>query len=129
MDNTNTPGPGPNGVAGQQTRGTSADEAQRQAMQRAEELADHWAEQIGQWASTFGHNILKWAARAREEAEDIWAEAQAIRQGQQPASEEPKPAPPEKTASIWAEAQAIRQRQQSAHSPSENVPPMKGESA
>ena len=58
------------------------DEARRQAMQRAEELVDRLGEQVGQYVSAFGHNILKWAARAREEAEDIWAEAQAIREQQ-----------------------------------------------
>jgi hypothetical protein len=51
-------------------------------MQRAEELVDRVGEQVGQYVSAFGHNILKWAARAREEAEDIWAEAQAIRERQ-----------------------------------------------
>lgn len=70
-----------NGTAEQ--RDSISDEAARQqAMQRAEELVDRWGEQVGQYVSAFGHNVLKWAARAREEAEDIWAEAQAIRQRQ-----------------------------------------------
>jgi hypothetical protein len=34
-----------------------------------------WGERVGRWAS-------RAAARAREEAEDIWAEAQTIRRGQ-----------------------------------------------
>ncbi|MHB1423449.1 MAG: hypothetical protein ACYC3I_09705 [Gemmataceae bacterium] len=72
-----------NGTSEQQTDTTSADEARRQAMQRAEEMVDRWGEQIGQYFSAFGHNVLKWTARAREEAEDIWAEAQAIRQRNQ----------------------------------------------
>lgn len=70
-----------NGSTGQQDE-RSADEARQQAMQRAEELVDHLGEQVGQYVSALGHNILKWTARAREEAEDIWAEAQAIRERQ-----------------------------------------------
>ena len=68
-------------AAGQHEAG-SQEEARRQAAQRAEELVDRWGEQIGQYAAQFGHNVLKWAARAREEAEDIWAEAQALRERQ-----------------------------------------------
>lgn len=71
-----------NGTSEQQTQATSADEARRQATQRAEEMVDRVGEQIGHYVSIFGHNVLKWVARAREEAEDIWAEAQAIRERQ-----------------------------------------------
>jgi hypothetical protein len=71
-----------NGTSEQQTKAASADEARQQAMQRAEELVDRLGERIGHYFSVFGHNILKWSARAREEAEDIWAEAQAIRERQ-----------------------------------------------
>jgi hypothetical protein len=53
------------------------------AMQRAEELVDQIGERIGHYATVFGHGLLRFAARAREEAEDIWAEAQNIRRGQQ----------------------------------------------
>ncbi len=59
-----------------------AEEARTEAMRRAEEMVDRWGEQVGQYVSAFGRNILKWAARAREEAEDIWAEAQALREQQ-----------------------------------------------
>jgi hypothetical protein len=38
----------------------------------AERVAEEWAERIGRW-------VLRAAVRAREEAEDIWAEAQALR--------------------------------------------------
>jgi hypothetical protein len=71
-----------NGTSEQQTHTASADEAGRQATQRAEEMVDRLGEQIGHYVSVIGHNVLKWAARAREEAEDIWAEAQAIRERQ-----------------------------------------------
>jgi hypothetical protein len=70
-----------NGATEHQDNG-QAEEARRQTVQRAEEMVDRLGEQVGQYVSAFGHNILKWAARAREEAEDIWAEAQAIREQQ-----------------------------------------------
>lgn len=38
----------------------------------AEGTAEEWAEKIARW-------VLRATARAREEAEDIWAEAQARR--------------------------------------------------
>jgi hypothetical protein len=38
----------------------------------AEQVAEEWAERIGRW-------LLPGAARAKEEAEDIWAEAQEVR--------------------------------------------------
>jgi len=56
--------------------GRTADDA---AMVRAEELVDRLGEQLGRLLSTSGRQLRKAAARAREEAEDIWAEAQAIR--------------------------------------------------
>jgi hypothetical protein len=54
--------------------------ADHAAMQRAEEMVDRIAERIGHYAQVFGHEVLRLGARAREEAEDIWAEAQHIRQ-------------------------------------------------
>ena len=42
------------------------------AVQRAEELVDAWGQKIGNFAARL-------LARTREEAEDIWAEAQSIR--------------------------------------------------
>jgi hypothetical protein len=84
----------PNGMPGQQTNESGADEARRQAMQRAEELADRLGEQIGQCVSAVGHSVLKWVARAREEAEDIWAEAHAIRLRRQAANDQSENTPP-----------------------------------
>jgi hypothetical protein len=56
--------------------GNSADESQAESAQRpvpgAEQTAEEWGEKIGRW-------VLRAAARAREEAEDVWAEAQAVR--------------------------------------------------
>jgi hypothetical protein len=53
-------------------------------MQRAEETADHLGERIRHYASVVGFQILRFAARVKEEAEDIWAEAQCIRRGGPP---------------------------------------------
>ena len=40
----------------------------------AEQATEEWAGRIARW-------LIRGAARAREEAEDIWAEAQVIRRG------------------------------------------------
>ena len=47
--------------------------------ERAEVVVEQLAERLGRFLNTTGHQLRKAAARAREEAEDIWAEAQAIR--------------------------------------------------
>lgn len=88
-DTKTTPAADTNGASGQQTKasgqqdaGSPEEAARSDAQRRAEEMVDHLGEQIGHYVSAFGHNILKWTARVREEAEDIWAEAQAIRERQ-----------------------------------------------
>jgi hypothetical protein len=50
-------------------------EGPRSDVQRAEDLIEAWGERIGGWVATT-------AARAREEAEDLWAEAQSVRRGE-----------------------------------------------
>jgi hypothetical protein len=45
---------------------------------RAEELIDRGAQSVATWASRIGREVLKGAARAREEAEDILAEARSL---------------------------------------------------
>ncbi len=52
--------------------GPSRTETAERAVADAERVAEEWAERIGRW-------VLRTAARAREEAEDIWAEAQQVR--------------------------------------------------
>ena len=54
----------------------------RAATARAEELVDRLGESVGHLASLAGWRILKVAALAREEAEDVWAEAQSLRHAQ-----------------------------------------------
>lgn len=51
----------------------------RAATERAERLLDDMGERIGGLASISGPMIQRFVALAREEAEDIWAEAQHIR--------------------------------------------------
>ena len=52
--------------------------------ERAEELVDRMGQTLGDLASRLSLQILRGVARAREEAEDMWAEAQAIHHGDQP---------------------------------------------
>ena len=75
-----------NGAAGtsEEVRVSPAGSNKAPAMERAEALADRLGEQISHYASVFGFKILQFAARAKEEAEDIWAEAQNIRRGNPP---------------------------------------------
>ena len=60
------------------------DEVARPTMERAEELVDRLGQRAGQIGSELGQRLLRLAARAREEAEDIWAEAQSMRHREQP---------------------------------------------
>lgn len=47
--------------------------------ERAEVLVDQLGARLGQWFTAANHQVRKMTALAREEAEDIWAEAQSIR--------------------------------------------------
>jgi hypothetical protein len=58
--------------------------APNETVQRAEALVDQWGQRLGHVLSIAGEQVRKATARAREEAEDIWAEAQHIRRGQPP---------------------------------------------
>jgi hypothetical protein len=49
--------------------------------ERAEVLVDQLGARFGQWLTSANHQVRKMAALAREEAEDMWAEAQSIRRG------------------------------------------------
>ncbi len=52
---------------------------QSERMQRAEAKVDEWGERTGRFVAEAGHNLLRFASRVREEAEDVWAEAQSLR--------------------------------------------------
>jgi hypothetical protein len=68
--------------AAQQHDGQEGAQGASPTVRRAEEMVDRMAERVGHYASVLGHKVLWLAARAREEAEDIWAEAQAVRRGE-----------------------------------------------
>jgi hypothetical protein len=57
-----------------------ADEKGKIATKRSEELVDRMVQRLSSFASLAGLQAQKAASRIREEAEDIWAEAQNIRQ-------------------------------------------------
>jgi hypothetical protein len=59
-----------------------ATDTARQAEQRAEELVDHAAQRVAEFTAALKRKLAQMAARAREEAEDIWAEAQSLRRGE-----------------------------------------------
>jgi len=75
----------PHNGRGEQTAAESTAGADgRSSTERAEEIVDRVAERVSQLTSEWGRKLLRLAARAREEAEDIWAEAHSIRRGEQP---------------------------------------------
>ena len=57
----------------------SAAPPERPATDRAEETLDQAGEKIGIFAAEFSHRVRKSVALVREEAEDVFAEAQSLR--------------------------------------------------
>ena len=53
-------------------------------MRRAEEWVDQIGARVGEVTAFLGHQLLRLGARVREEAEDIWAEAQDLRRRPRP---------------------------------------------
>jgi hypothetical protein len=70
-------------IEGHQGEGPPEEGRQADAMRRAEEMVDWLGQRVGHYTSVAGYYALWLASRAREEAEDIWGEAQAIRRGRQ----------------------------------------------
>lgn len=66
----------------------SAQPETEKATAKAEELVEGMAQRFGHFAAIAGLQIQKTAARVREEAEDIWAEAKNIRNEQNIRNEE-----------------------------------------
>ena len=58
--------------------------AQRPTTERAAEMVDQAGEQVGRLAADLGHRLQVFIARAREEADDIVAEAQSMRRRDEP---------------------------------------------
>lgn len=78
--------PGSNGAAHcQANSGASAagSEQPQPQVERAEEIVDRLAERVAHYTSVWGRQLWRASARIREEAEDLWAEAQSIRRGDQ----------------------------------------------
>jgi hypothetical protein len=73
------PSQSPLNSAGAQEKATAAAAADHAALQRAEALVDQFGERIVQYSTRLGLGLGWVAARAREEPQDIWAEAQHIR--------------------------------------------------
>ena len=78
------PEPGPAAEKSADTSEPSSAKAEpeeRSRVDRAEEVVDRLALQMATFTSFLGRKIIHIAARVREEAEDLWAEAQNIRRG------------------------------------------------
>jgi pyruvate/2-oxoglutarate dehydrogenase complex dihydrolipoamide acyltransferase (E2) component len=58
------------------------DAPRRPATERADELLSHVGQTAGIFASLIGVHVARVAAFAREEVEDMWAEARAMREGE-----------------------------------------------
>lgn len=63
------------------------DEEPRSATERADELLDRTGQTVGAFASLAGYHVARIASFAREEVEDLWAEAQSLRAGPREAGE------------------------------------------
>ena len=59
----------------QRQNAADAQDSVRGEAQRAEQLLEEWGGRVGSFLASA-------AARVREEAEDIWAEAQSVRRGE-----------------------------------------------
>jgi hypothetical protein len=59
----------------------AGDEAntRQNSMERADQIVAEWSTRAEQVGTEIGHRFVRLVARAREEAEDIWAEAQELR--------------------------------------------------
>ncbi len=60
-------------------RETQDERSEPAVTQRAEEMLDRAGERVGRFASLLGLRVRQVAALVREEAEDVWAEAQSMR--------------------------------------------------
>jgi hypothetical protein len=72
------PGPDPAPQA------ASNDPDDRSGLDRAEEIVDHLAERLSSLASGWMKKCLRLGSRARESAQDFWAEVQDFRHGKKP---------------------------------------------
>jgi hypothetical protein len=71
-------------ATGQGRNDQATQQAAEDRIRRAEEMVDRIGMRVGELTAAFGHQLLRFGARVREEAEDIWAEAQNLRRGPRP---------------------------------------------
>jgi len=69
----------PDGASPDGGAAAAGDAGEPSATERAEEVFDDVGQRVGQFALIAGQYLRQFAARAREEAEDIWVEAQNVR--------------------------------------------------
>jgi hypothetical protein len=77
---TEAPAPEKGGTANEQ-HAASAPSAAVTRREHADEVAERFASQVAAVTAALGRGLLRFTSRVREEAEDIWAEAQDIRRG------------------------------------------------
>ena len=68
------------GKASGKNRGKDTSQEYEQAIRRAEQWIDRAGETASNGVEWCGHEFRRLAARVREEAEDMWVEAQALRE-------------------------------------------------
>jgi hypothetical protein len=68
---------------GTSTTGTGAENSSDARLNRAEQIVDGLAERVAGLTSRWGRRALWLGTRIKEEAQDMWAEAQSIRRGDQ----------------------------------------------
>jgi hypothetical protein len=81
---------------GKHAEGTEAGKAKERAggqdaMGRADAMLTDAGQRLGQWGARLQQESARLAARAREELEDMWAEAQALRHQQHTSGERSQP--------------------------------------
>jgi hypothetical protein len=88
---SNTPPPNrvaengpPPGATASATAEPAAAATEPSRVERAEEMVDKIATGVSDFTSRWGRRVMRLLSRVKEEAEDMWGEAQSIRRGDQP---------------------------------------------
>jgi hypothetical protein len=83
QQNTVQPESSANQTSGRQAQ-VESQEANKQAVQKAEKVVDNMGQRMTNWVFLASLQFQRATVRVREEAEDMWAEAQYIRQQNSP---------------------------------------------
>ena len=62
----------------------AAEQDDRSGLDRAEKVVDHLAGRLSSLMGVWGRKFLRFTARARESAQDFWADVQDFRHGKKP---------------------------------------------